>query len=99
MKKKQTQYGGTAQISRHAAALRMIDQGINPEGLGRWCWQLYRGKNNSLLRVITAYRPNFKDSAQFQTAYIQHRKRFLEQGQLQREPRQALLDDLSQVIL
>jgi hypothetical protein len=40
MKKKRTQYGGTAQISRHAAALRMIEQGTGPEGLGRWCWQL-----------------------------------------------------------
>jgi hypothetical protein len=56
------------------------------------------GENNSLLRVITAYCPNFKDSAQFQTVYIQHRKRFLEQGQLQREPRQALLDDLAGLI-
>jgi hypothetical protein len=44
VKKKRTQYRGTAQISRHAAALRMIEQGTDPEGLGRWCWQLYRGK-------------------------------------------------------
>jgi hypothetical protein len=50
VKKKKTQYGGTAQISRNAAALRQIEQGTDPEGLGRWCWQLYQGKNNSLLR-------------------------------------------------
>ena len=98
VKKKKTQYGGTAQISRHAAALRQIEQGTDPEGLGRWCWQLYRGKNNSLLRVITAYRPNFKDTAQVQTVYIQQRKRFLELGQALREPRQAILDDLAQAI-
>jgi hypothetical protein len=98
VKKKKTQYGGTAQISRHAAALRQIEQGTDPEGLGRWCWQLYRGKNNSLLRVITAYRPNFKDEAQVQTVYIQQRKRFLELGQVHREPRQAILDDLASLI-
>jgi hypothetical protein len=95
---KKTQYGGTAQISRHAAALRQIGQGTDPEGLGRWFWQLYRGKNNSLLRVITAYRPNFKDSIQFQTVYIQQRTRFLELGQLDCEPRQAILDDLATAI-
>jgi hypothetical protein len=55
-------------------------------------------KNSSLLRVITAYRPNFKDSAHFQTVYIQHRKRFLKQGQLQGKPRQALLNDLAGLI-
>jgi exonuclease III len=98
VKKKRKQYGGSAQISRHAAALQMIEHGTDPEGLGRWCWQLYRRKNNSLLRIITAYHPNFKDSAQFQTVYIQNRKPFLKQGQLQRKPRLALLDDLSRLI-
>jgi hypothetical protein len=42
------------------------------------------GQNKSLLQVITVYRPNFKDAAQFQTIYLQHCKRFLlEQRQLQ----------------
>jgi hypothetical protein len=80
------------------AAFQQIELGTDPEGLGRWCWQLYRGKNNSLLRVITAYQPNFKDEVQAQTVYIQQPKRFLELGHLNREPRQAILDDLASLI-
>jgi hypothetical protein len=95
VKKKKTQYGGTAQIRPQAAALQQIEQGTGPEGLGRWCWQLYRGKDNNLLRVITAYRPNFMDSVQVQTVYIQQRRRFLELGQVNREPGQVILDELA----
>jgi hypothetical protein len=35
VKNKWIQYRGTAQISRHAAALRKIEHGMNPEGLRR----------------------------------------------------------------
>jgi hypothetical protein len=35
IEKKNTQYGGTAQISWHVVALRQIEQGTDPEGLGR----------------------------------------------------------------
>jgi hypothetical protein len=79
-------------------ALRQIEQGTDPEGLGRWCWQLYRGKKNSLLQVITAYRPNFKNEVQVQAVYIQQRKRFLKLGQLNRELQQVILDDLASLI-
>ena len=35
------QYGGTAQISRENASLRIQASGEDPSGLGRWVWQLY----------------------------------------------------------
>ena len=52
------QYGGTAQVCRHEAVLREQHRGEDFRGLGRWVWQLFRGKKGKSLIVITAYRPN-----------------------------------------
>ena len=43
----------------------------DPRGLDRWVWQLFLGKNNKKLHVITAYRPN-SSPGPF-TVYSQHR--------------------------
>ena len=90
------QYGGTAQFSRGEAALRLQKSGENPRGLGRWVWQKFLGKNNTKLRVITAYRPN-PSPGPF-TVYAQHRRLFNEINKKDWEPCQQMLIDLKKHI-
>jgi hypothetical protein len=87
------QYGGTAQISRGNEALRHVDRGADPSGLGRWVWQQYMGKDQRVLRVITAYCPIKTTTAGLYTVYRQHWAHFESQGQ-ERDPRDAILADL-----
>jgi len=61
-------WGGTALFSLNQASHRVIDKGCDPTNLGRWCGALYRGKNNHLLRVFSAYCPN-----PLQSVFSQHR--------------------------
>lgn len=93
------QWGGTAQISRDAAALREIGRGRDPSGLGRWVWQLYRGKQNRRLRVVTAYRPCDKRGGPgLYTTYRQHRDLFNKKGEGHKEPRRQILMDLAKEV-
>ena len=90
------QWGGTAQISREAAALREIGRGRDPSGLGRWVWQLYRGKHNRRLRVVTAYRPcDKKGGPGLYTTFRQHRDYFNKKGEGNKDPRRQILIDLA----
>ncbi len=43
------QPGGSAVISIGQTSHRVIKSGIDPSGLGRWSWTLYRGKHNVTL--------------------------------------------------
>jgi hypothetical protein len=60
------QFGGVALFSLGSTAHRVIAKGLDRTLLGRWCWTLYRGKNNQTLR------PN-PPSGPFST-YAQHRQ-------------------------
>jgi hypothetical protein len=91
------QYGGTAQISRGNAALRQVDRDEDPSGLGRWVWQKYMGKDQRVLRVITAYRPIKTAAASLYTVYRQHWAHYKSLG-TERDPRAAILDDLTTAI-
>ena len=91
------QPGGMILQSINKAAHRIIESGRDPSGLGRWSWTLYRGKHNMTLRVICAYRPCIPSSAGVQTTFVQHQRVFNAQG-LDRNPRQAILDDLGVAI-
>ena len=90
------QYGGTAQFCRGTALARECERGEDFRNLGRWVWQRFRGKNNKILRVITAYRPN--PSAGPYTVYAQHRAFFNEIQKAKWEPRKQMLEDLKQEI-
>jgi hypothetical protein len=92
------QYGGTAQISRGNAALKYQQSGHDPRGLGRWTWQKYRGKDNKTMRIITAYRPNYKSTIRPYSVYSQHRTYFNRIGKKSLEPRKVMLDDLTSEI-
>jgi hypothetical protein len=91
------QPGGTMQISINKAAHRIIQQGRDPSGLGRWCWSLFRGKHNILLRVITLYRPCEPSTGGYQTAYSQQQRYFDIQHD-NRCPRNAAIEDALQFV-
>ena len=52
-----SQHGGVTLWSINKAAHRVTTSGQDTDGLGRWTWTQYRGRNNVSLRVVTAYRP------------------------------------------
>jgi len=87
------QPGGVILQSTNNATHRIIKSGRDPLGLGRWAWTLYRGKHNMTLRVICAYRPCTPSTAGSQTTFVQQQRVFDAQGS-DRNPRQAILDDL-----
>jgi hypothetical protein len=71
---------------------RVAGKGIDKSLLGRWCWTLYRGKNNQLLKIYSAYCLN-PPSSLF-SVYAQHHQYFLSHSQ-DICPQQRFLDDLS----
>ena len=99
--KESFQAGGT--ITFASSILVPMVQGepiIDPSGLGRWSGLTFRGKNNSHLSVITAYRV-CKSSIQtaplgssFAREYEHHRS----QGVKSPQPRKQLLNDLTTTI-
>ena len=50
------QVGGVLLWSINNACHRVIKSGHDSSQMGRWCWTTYRGKNGTILRVISAYR-------------------------------------------
>ena len=50
------QVGGVLLWSINNTAHRVIKSGSDSSNMGRWCWTTYRGRNNTSLRVISAYR-------------------------------------------
>jgi hypothetical protein len=52
------QFGGTAIFSINDTAHRVWGKGFDASLLGRWLWTTFKGKNNHMLTVIAAYRPN-----------------------------------------
>jgi hypothetical protein len=49
--------GGVTLWNINKAAHRVTTSGQDTDGLGRWAWTQYRGRNQVSLRVVTAYRP------------------------------------------
>ena len=48
-------YGGTGIISTGDAAHLAMGCGVDPSHMGRWCWARFRGRNNIVLRLVSAY--------------------------------------------
>jgi hypothetical protein len=91
------QVGGTLQISIDAASHRVTESGIDPSGLGRWCWTRYRGKAGKTLRVVTIYRPANNAVAAPSTVAAQHR-RYYDGIHQSGEPRSIILAELGACI-
>lgn len=75
------QFGGSITMSVDQITHRVSGSGADDIGLGRWSWLLMKGRNKSLVRIITAYQPNIsKNPLQSGTVYSQHRKYFCDKG-------------------
>ena len=91
------QPGGNILLSTGKATHRIISQGTDESGLGRWSWTRYRGKRNITLRVICAYRPCKPHTPGANTVYAQHQRLFNITND-NRCPRNAILQDLQNEI-
>lgn len=91
------QPGGTGIISMNDGAHRVIGQGHDPTNLGRWTWNMYRGKTGHGLAILMAYRPckptDTDRTVSGNSTYRQHKSYFSKKHRLD-EPRQAILDDM-----
>ena len=94
------QRGGTCTVSHGQAAYRICDRGSDESGLGRWSWLEYRGRQEHITRVYTAYRPGGKPSTakrSFTTVYEQQMN-YLREHHIKLQPRdyfdQSLQDEL-----
>jgi hypothetical protein len=72
-------------------AARVVEQGKDNTGLGRWAWTKYQGKDGHAVRVVAAYRCN-KPTA-FGSVYNQQ-KAYFEANDDDRDPRNAFWEDL-----
>ena len=90
--------GGVSQTTTKELSGRIIEHGNDDTGLGRWTWQKYQGKFDSVLRIITFYRPckgETQDVEYSLCTYAQH-KRYFDNEHI--EPRERFLQDLSDFI-
>ena len=56
---------------------RVSGSGADEQGIGRWSWLLLKGKNGTLVRVITSYQPNITNSNSHPgSVYSQQRQYF-----------------------
>lgn len=90
-----TQYGGTLLGSIGHMACRIIDSGQDERNLGRWTWFAFVGKEGSLTRVVSLYRP--VRSMGSTTVYQQQQAAFNTLG-IAGCPRQLFLDDLGTLL-
>ena len=87
------QPGGCSMIAFDQFAFRVASSGSDRFGLGRWTWQLIRGKAMNT-RIITTYRPCKSNRDDSNTAYAQQRRYFHYIAREEICPRQAFLRDL-----
>ena len=90
--KKVYQPGGNMMISQGKIKFRIIESGVDPSNMGRWCWQLFSGKRGVTTRVITAYRPC--KSRGLTSTYIQQTC-ILDAKKVDACPRQKMINDIT----
>ena len=73
------QPGGTAILSIDEMALRVMKMGDDKRKIGRWSWQLFRGKDNITMRVISVYFPTAQNKFGPKKVHIQQQKALLRQ--------------------
>ena len=92
------QPGGTLTQCINRCTHKVIASGTDSTGLGRWSWVRFRGSHEISLTVITAYRPcKPSRSTGVNTTYVQQ-VRYFDELDEDREPREAILEDLSSFI-
>ena len=92
------QPGGNILQSINRITHKAKQAGTDPSGLGRWSWLRFRGSHEVSVMTICAYRPcKPSTSTGINTTFSQH-IRYLDDIGDERDPRQALLDDLGKFI-
>jgi hypothetical protein len=86
------QYGGVGVVSSSEIKHRIIDQGRDPSGLGRYVWIRLQGKEGHTTRIVSAYRPCQSDGAG--SVFRQHQRIFSSRGDFG-TPLDAFLQDLT----
>ncbi len=90
------QYGGVGLIASSELKHRIIDNGKDPTGLGRWVWIRIQGKEGHTTRIVSAYRPCQSDGAG--SVFRQHQRVLSASGD-HRTPLVAFREDLRAEIL
>ena len=70
------------------------NNGKDNSNLGRWVWSKYQGKSGKVLRIITVYMPCKTGKGGSRSTYNQQ-LRWLLKNNDEREPHQALMEDLA----
>lgn len=91
------QYGGTFIIVSGPSADRVVATGVDPSGLGRWCWARFTASNNRSITAYIVYRPVRQSRNHSLSTYMQQ-SRYLESISDYMCPRRALLRDLQKDI-
>ena len=89
-------YGGTATITLGRETSRLLASGSDPTGLGRWSWQLLRGKNGRKIRIYSAYCPVLNTGSE--SVYTQHLTYFDAQQLHDPSPRRLFIQQLQEDI-
>ena len=87
------QWGGTGVCSYGKLTHYSMGVGTDKTGLCRWTWARYRGKQGIILRVVSIYMPNENTNGTISVP-AQH-KRFLQENNDDRSPREAFREDLA----
>jgi hypothetical protein len=75
---------------------RICECGQDGTGLGRWTWQVFRGKDGKKLRVVTAYRPVYSESTDGTTWSQQ--KAYFDKNNIAGDPREVFTKDLQRAV-
>ena len=90
------QFGGVLAMAVDDVSHRILSQGKDPTGLGRWAWIRMEGKQVHFIRAASVYRP--VDGLGTGSVYSQHERFFNRNNRPDDEPRQALYSNLFQEV-
>jgi hypothetical protein len=90
-----SQPGGTGIISTGTNAHRIMGQGKDTTGLGRWSWTKYRGKEGLSFVVVSVYRPVVNSSGESPNSTWNQHKRYFSNIGRDVNPREQILTDLA----
>jgi hypothetical protein len=89
---KPSQVGGVGQWALNRIVHRICECVQDGLGLGRWTWQVFRGKGGRKLRVVSAYRPVYSESSDGTTWSQQ--KAFYDKMEREGNPRDIFTQDI-----
>lgn len=89
-------WGGTGILTTDEFTPQICDKGRDATGLGRWAWQRFRGKDDTTVRIISAYRPCTNPNPS--SVWSQHNRHLNKTDGPHRDPIDAFFQDLSQAI-